>query len=69
MGYNLIQAESSISFILTLTAKHLKMEEQEFKDRCLLSSEREKAKMSIIKNNTENINNNESENDSSDEID
>ena len=67
VGYNLIQAESSISFILTLTAKHLKMDEQEFKDRCLLSSEIDKAKTSKIKDKS--INNTESGSDSWNELD
>ena len=37
IGYNLIQAESSMNFIQTMTGKQLKMEEKEFEDRCKLN--------------------------------
>ena len=37
IGYNLIQCESSISYIKQLNEKQLKMDRQEFLDRCQLS--------------------------------
>ena len=37
IGYNLIQCESSISYINSLNEKQLKMDKQEFEDKCKLS--------------------------------
>ena len=37
IGYNLIQAESSTDFIMNMTGKQLKMEEQEFENKCQLT--------------------------------
>ena len=37
IGYNLIQAESSTRFIQNMTGKDLKMDEQEFEDKCKLN--------------------------------
>ena len=37
IGYNLIQCESSIRYINSLNEKQLKMDKQEFDDRCKLS--------------------------------
>jgi hypothetical protein len=47
IGYNLIQCESSISYIKSLNEKQLKMDKQEFEDRCQLSLEQQN---SVLKN-------------------
>ena len=42
IGYNLIQAESSIHFIKTINGKYLKMDDQEFKEKCRKCYDKEK---------------------------
>ena len=37
-GYNIIQAESTIKFIQSIKGKEVKMDEQEFEDRCKLNN-------------------------------
>ena len=62
VGYNLIQCESSISYIKSIDEKQLKMDKQEFLDRCQLSMQeyimnKENKKEIKSKDNKSNIKN------------
>ena len=66
VGYNLIQAESSMNFIQSMTGKQVKMDEQEFQDKCqlaieFLNDERKKNNLKSI-NDVENMNSDDSDN-------
>ena len=65
IGYNLIQAESSMNFIQSLTGKHLKMDEQEFENKCLstmqiMKDKKNKKKVSSINEDDDCINSDDS---------
>lgn len=59
IGYNLIQAESSMNFIQSLTGKQLKMEEKDFEEKCKLTAQIMNDKKN--KNNILSINEDEDE--------
>ena len=60
-GYNIIQAESTIKFIQSIKGKEVKMDEQEFEDRCKLNNH--------LTNENKKIDNLQSINDSEDSDD
>jgi len=60
-GYNIIQAESTIRFIQSIKGKEVKMDEQEFEDRCKLNNHLINENKKI--NNIQSINDNEDSDD------